>query len=114
LWSIGKSTVASIATAERQQSDYEFWYVALSQMHHGGRAFLTYQSMMESAPDGGGVLLPVDDDAEMMIGSALEYLYRALTQAALNFGDHLLAHEVDRTHRQLGPIIMKLFPEGTA
>lgn len=111
---VGKTTVAAMAFAEGQQLEYDFWYSLLSQMHHGGRAFATYRYMRDVVTDENGMLLSVDDHTETMIGSALEYLFRALTQSALIFREHFLAVEIDRIHSQLGPLILKVFPEGAA
>lgn len=64
---VGRTSIADMAAAEGQQLEYEFWYALLSQMHHGGRAFATYQYMRDAVRDDTGMLLPVDDHIEWTI-----------------------------------------------
>jgi hypothetical protein len=111
---IGLASVAVLAKEEDLQSEYDIWYKALSQMHHGARAFTTYHYMLDSVPEGGSILLPVDDDIETMICISLEHLYRAMTQSALLFDDSALASDVDRTHRSLATLIQKTLGDGAA
>lgn len=111
---IGRATVADLAKEEDLQSEYDIWYKALSQMHYGARAFSTYHYMLDAVPQGGSILLPVDDDIETMICVSLEHLYRALTQSALLFDDPALASEVDETHHSLATLIHKTLGDGAA
>jgi hypothetical protein len=108
LWSLGKLDMGTMASDEGQRLEYDIWYIALSQMHHGARAFSTYSSLADLPNEGPNVLLSFDEHCEMIVASSLEYLYRALTHAALIFEDHTLALAIEMTHHSLAPLIDRL------
>lgn len=108
---LGKTTLATRASSAALTSEYEGWYIPLSQMSHGARAFATYHALMPLVPQSSSILLPVDDDIETMVCFALEHLYRSIAASALIFDDWRLAAEVKQTHTSLAAVISRVIGE---